>query len=323
MPWITTKTGKHINTDWFDDEEKKKQEQIAKNQAEASRSKAAERPATLADRLNEAKTEKEMRQIMEEELIPKDSYVHSEEYRKAVEDIQRAKEEQEKVDARIKELRKIIKEEEIDEEVLTEADFEDEYEWAAYQEMMESPIYREMFAQHTEKGEAAKKELEKLTSSDSSPMQQAESRLESIKRKESKKQIEDFRKNYKSTVSENVKESYEGFEKDTHTNYLQELYEQGKAHIVEMSPEEYLHYCAHVIFPAQGYNSTYESQLRVAAMADISTTTMKLVKLMQGGTKMYMPSLDFKKNEQEGRHRAVAAMILGIKRMPVMIVPKR
>ena len=35
MPWITTESGKHINTDWFDNENKK-QSQIEDNEAQAA-----------------------------------------------------------------------------------------------------------------------------------------------------------------------------------------------------------------------------------------------------------------------------------------------
>ena len=35
MPWITTKQGKHINTDWFDEDEKRKEKQIAENEKQA------------------------------------------------------------------------------------------------------------------------------------------------------------------------------------------------------------------------------------------------------------------------------------------------
>ena len=42
MAWVTTKTGKHINTDWFDDDERKKQSQIEGAQIEAQVASAAE-----------------------------------------------------------------------------------------------------------------------------------------------------------------------------------------------------------------------------------------------------------------------------------------
>lgn len=37
MAWITTKSGKRINTDWFDEDEKKKQSQINANKQEADK----------------------------------------------------------------------------------------------------------------------------------------------------------------------------------------------------------------------------------------------------------------------------------------------
>jgi hypothetical protein len=86
--------------------------------------------------------------------------------------------------------------------------------------------------------------------------------------------------------------------------------------IMDMSPKEYLQRCAVDIF-----GSTYERQVR-AAEAD-ADHTFKLVEMMRSGTKMYMPVLNYNDKEQEGRHRAVAAMLLGIDRIPVMVVPKK
>ena len=40
------------------------------------------------------------------------------------------------------------------------------------------------------------------------------------------------------------------------------------------------------------------------------------------GSKMPLPVLDFEGNNQEGRHRAMVAEKLGLKKMPVLIVEK-
>lgn len=316
MPWITTKTGKRINTDWFDDDEANKQRQMDANKKEADKKNSIS--STLADKYSKIKDEDELRKMMHDDLIPKDSFVNSKEYKEALDDIHNGAEKQKKVNERIKELREIIKNETSFEDGLLEReDFDSEEDYSEYLDMVHDPVYKEMFGKVSDKGKEAEKELSELLKKNSSE-DDARAKIEAIRKEESKKQIEEFKNNWKSTISEDVKQEYEGFEKDTHTSHYQDLYEKGKAHIVEMSPEEYLHWCAHNIFPKQGYNSTYESQIR-AAIGDAGNV-MKLVNLMKSGTKMYMPILNFKDSEQEGRHRAVAAMILGIKRIPVMVV---
>ena len=47
---------------------------------------------------------------------------------------------------------------------------------------------------------------------------------------------------------------------------------------------------------------------------------MKIRKLMQEGTAFNLPMIDWGSMGQEGRHRAVAAHLLGVEEMPVMVV---
>ena len=87
------------------------------------------------------------------------------------------------------------------------------------------------------------------------------------------------------------------------------------AKVVNMSPVDYFKYCAKI----QG--TTYEQQFSYLRKVVVD----KLIGLMDSGVKMDMPYLNFIKGEtsQEGRHRAKAAMDLGINSIPVLIIDRR
>lgn len=119
---------------------------------------------------------------------------------------------------------------------------------------------------------------------------------------------------FKNPLVKAKQKSYEGFQLDTHTPYLQEKYEKGEAFIAEMSPKEYIQRCAHQIF-----HTSVEKTILGRATDSIN----RYAKEMREGTDYYMPSLDFNREAQEGLHRAMAAMINGYEKMPVMIVPKK
>ena len=103
--------------------------------------------------------------------------------------------------------------------------------------------------------------------------------------------------------------------KDGKYNELPSKYSNMSARVVNMSPADYLKYCAKI----QG--TTYEQQLSYLRKVVVD----KLIGLMDGGVKMDMPYLNFIKGEtsQEGRHRAKAAMDLGINSIPVLIIERR
>ena len=48
MPWITTKDGRHVNTDWFDERDR----QIAANKEQADKMKEAELPEDVVNHSN-------------------------------------------------------------------------------------------------------------------------------------------------------------------------------------------------------------------------------------------------------------------------------
>lgn len=55
MPWVTTKDGRHVDTDWFD-----KEKQIKQNEKEADKLNNSQKIAELEKRLQNAKGLKEL-----------------------------------------------------------------------------------------------------------------------------------------------------------------------------------------------------------------------------------------------------------------------
>lgn len=81
-------------------------------------------------------------------------------------------------------------------------------------------------------------------------------------------------------------------------------------YIASMSPVDYLEGCADI------FNSTLEVQIYSTQRDNIE----KYAKMMRNGTKFNMPVLNYAQNTQEGRHRAQAAYMNGIKEIPVLII---
>lgn len=247
-------------------------------------------------------SEDSLYKALRESFIDKDSYVNDPEYDKNVKEIGRLNKESAELGKQISDLRDVIEKETVisDDDI---AMFGGDRNLA------------KLFATVTEKGMAAKGKLAEVQKAKDKITENLESLSASVKRvtrQENAKQKAEFDKNVNS-LKEAGSKDYTGFQKDTHTPKYQDLLEKGKARVVEMTPQQYLQYCAYKVF-----DSTYERQV-IAAIAD-AKHTMDLAKLMQNGTKMYCPVLDFKSREQEGRHRALAAMILGIDKIPVTVV---
>lgn len=106
---------------------------------------------------------------------------------------------------------------------------------------------------------------------------------------------------------------YDDFLNPSNAKYLRD--NKGLAgKVVSMSPKEYLQRCADQVFG----NSTYERQVRAMNRANIKKYSLEMKK----GSKAPLPYLNLsnKNTAQEGRHRALATMLLGEEQIPVLVV---
>lgn len=103
--------------------------------------------------------------------------------------------------------------------------------------------------------------------------------------------------------------------RDGRYDELSSKYSNMSASVVNMSPEQYFKYCAQI----QG--TTYEQQFSYLRKQVVD----KLINLMDDDVKMDMPYLNFVKGStsQEGRHRVKAAMDLGIRSIPVLVIDSK
>lgn len=225
MAWITTKTGKHINTDWFDDE-KAKEKQIAKNKAQADE---------LNGKLNDPVS-----------LINKNSYIYDPEYKATAMLHGDVMKKMNELDDQITELRKQLKKELIVDPELGRQ-------------------MSELFGNYTDKGKELNSKIDSLREERSKAEKEWMSMRDKLQAKakaNSNTQKEQYKNRKEDTVSTKVKEDYPGFEKDRSTTpYIDEKLAKGDAYVVEMSPKQYLQECAYKIFP----DSTFEKQVQSTA----------------------------------------------------------
>lgn len=82
--------------------------------------------------------------------------------------------------------------------------------------------------------------------------------------------------------------------------------------IVMMSPDDYIKGCSKI----------FNVPVRNVLNGVINSNVNKYADEMKNGTKFNLPILNYAQNEQEGRHRALAAKKLGVDKIPVLVVTK-
>ena len=237
-------------------------------------------------------------------LIPKDSYFNSSSYNKAVEDFRGAIRKHDEAWKKYRELEKALK---------SESTPKPESEWDDNDIFEDLIDHRPMT--YTEKGKKIKSEMDK-TFKDAcvydNEQTETGDKLREIKKKEHDKQVKNIHFQPPADASS---DDYEGFTTKTTGTSAYDDYINGERNggrIAEMSPAEYLKRCAYQVFE----DATIESTLAAIDESNVK----KYADMMKNGTKFDMPYLNFMSGQQEGRHRAAAAMQAGIDKIPVLVV---
>ena len=241
------------------------------------------------------------------EIAGPDNYMNEEQYRNMAILSSNNFAERQRISDEIHELKEQLKAESSP-KPKSEWDMEDEYQSF----IGNRPMY------YTEKGEEINdrlNELWKRYSEVEKNWSSASERVRQLDEEQSSIQKQLYLQNSDGSISSNVKDSYKGFKiNESTTPYVDTALKEGKAFVVEMSPMRYLQEIAYNIFD----RATLESSLRGTSASSVQ----KYMNMMKKGVKFDTPYLNYRDQQQEGRHRAIAAYLLGYKRIPVIVMRK-
>lgn len=233
---------------------------------------------------------------------PSDSYIDSAEYKEAAKKIKECLQKSGELYEKRKELEEKLKK---------ESKIKPRSEWNDDDEI--ESLLGNTPRTYTEEGEKLRSELVKLELQDLDIQEEkdiASETLHSLKDKAREKQLKEYKQKELVPVEEG--KEYEGFTLEKTSNSFGDDYlKNGEGVVVEMSPKEYFDRCAYEIF-----SGTMESALGAVD----EKTVEKYAEQMRGGTKFDLPYLNYKDSGQEGRHRAMAAYLNGVDRIPVLII---
>lgn len=243
---------------------------------------------------------------IQEEIAGKDNYMFDPEYTFLSE---QAVESRKKIDAYKDEIKKL------EEELKPETSRKPKEKWTFDDELSAMIGLRPL--EYTEKGEKIKEKIDVLKDDkdkEEKVWNHYVKEIEALDRKhgeESRKKTMEDKFNEKMTKK--LKDDYPGFKKNESTTpYIDDLLEKGKAEVVSMSPKLYIQECATEIFG----DSSVEKVIRGRTAKDVA----KYMTMMEEGIKFDTPYLNYRDENQEGLHRAIAAYMLGIDEIPVIVV---
>jgi len=236
------------------------------------------------------------------DFLPATSYTDTPAFQKAAKAAKEAREKKDKAWERKKQ---------IDEELKSESKPKPKKDWDD-NDMLDDLLGRRPMVL-TDKGKQLKEEQGKLYEEMRQydhDFSEASDKMQEMKKDAHRREIKNF---HPEPLRPAQSDDYEGFTlEETSNSYGDEYLHNGLGTICEMSPKEYLERCAFEIF--------HEATMESCVGAIDEEVAEGYAKQMRGGTKFHLPYLNYKQSGQEGRHRACAAYLAGIEKMPVLII---
>lgn len=168
--------------------------------------------------------------------------------------------------------------------------------------------------EYTEKGKELQKEYDKVFKKYmevDDKWSEAGEKTRAIKEQHARQEKKWWEESRPKMIHGDANKEYVGFATKTRSGYDADL-ARGKGYIAEMPPKEYLQRITYDCF-----GSTWSS-----VVSGVKTDNILIyAQMMKNGVKMDMPSMKPGSPTQEGRHRAMAAYLCGIEKIPVYIIP--
>lgn len=246
---------------------------------------------------------------MAKRVVGEDDPYFSDQYKQLSDKVYDLKNERNKIDAELSDLQKQLNAESYQ----TEDDIE-------FERVM-GKSYKGLFKHYTDKGEELKQQVRPLQDKRNQIKEDinfAESQLSVLNNRNRMNQQHEWlqRISTQSTMQKPTKQNYPGFKlNESTTSAIDNALKNGQAHVVEMSPKEYIERVNYQIF------NKYTTAQNISGRS--YNTVNEYAEMMRQGVKFDTPYLDYDEEGQEGIHRALAAIQNGYERIPVIVVPKK